>query len=395
MTKMLSQLVVALALLTPAYFVGCGPIANHSKILSKTETNEPASNTITDSNWNFRLVGKLPEGKGQRRIRCNKDKLCWVWDGETIWIMEKENYWRQFYSQPSQQRSDTEIKSVSLTSPKTGWVVKGRALYKTEDAGATLQRVPIDEINGDDKGAVASVYFADKERGWIVGRIFEPLRQDDPVINTYISRGQITISCIFETMDGGVTWKRRDLPRRVGSFEEINFWGDKTGVISSRTRVVFTNDGGTSWVDITQHFPIINVNPQNEPTPFLSAFFLDQNTGWLLFSGFKFEVLSTQESGKSWRKMTWIIKPESTDTSSYQPPPRFAFIDKTHGLFIYNHIYGGELFKTSNSGKSWELIGENRSTDEVFFDLFFDEVVEGFIVSSKGVYAFSPQNPTL
>jgi photosystem II stability/assembly factor-like uncharacterized protein len=355
---------------------GMGKLSSHENV---------AAVGIDDATWKFDLVEKLPDERTQRRIRCNKDRLCWVWDKQSIWIGEGVNPWRQFCTTPSGQNKDANLNSVYLESSQIGWIVQGHALYKTEDGGCSLRRVSVPELEGGMMGTIMSVSFVDKDHGWIVGGRFEPLRKDDPKINTEITRGQIRTACMFQTLDGGASWNLQNLPRLIGSFDEVNFWENEIGLASSRSHVVFTNDGGKVWTDMARHFPRI----ENERGAFESAIFLDRSNGWLLFSGFEFEALATISEGKSWSRAIWRIESQSSDTSSLPPPPRFVFVDKSHGLFVYNHLYGGELFKTANAGKTWEQVTPDRSKDEVFYDLVFQKGSGGFLVSSKAIYAFN------
>jgi photosystem II stability/assembly factor-like uncharacterized protein len=204
------------------------------------------------------------------------------------------------------------------------------------------------------------------------------------LVNTETTRGRIRTAFIIETADGGASWKFEDLPRLIGSFEEINFWESGIGVASSRNNLVFTNDGGKTWISMAKYFRVVD----SERARFESGFFLDQNHGWLLFSGFEFEALFTDNGGKSWTKTTWKIESNSNDTSSFPPPVRFVFVDNWHGLFVYNHSYGGELFKTSDGGKTWKLVTTEGFVDMSFTDALYESQGRRLLVGNKGIYSF-------
>jgi photosystem II stability/assembly factor-like uncharacterized protein len=358
---------------------------NVSKGNSQNDTGEP----IGDPEWGFKPLKRLPDDSKQRRVRCNRDRVCWVWNEHTIWIGDAENPWRVFYSLAALQKPNLEINSAYLESAQTGWIVQGHVLYKTEDGGHSLHPVSLPGIESEVRGLITDLSFVDKDHGWIVGGRFEPLRPGDPLINAQMTRGQIRTACIFQTLDGGATWLSANLPRLIGPFDQIDFSEDGVGIASSRNNLVFTNDNGKTWLDLTKYFPSIGKGDESERATFCDAFFLDSKTGWLLFSGFQFEALATGDGGKSWTKTTWPIETHTDDTSSLPPNPRFAFVDNSHGLFVYNHLYGGELFKTSDAGKTWKQIVTSGSNHEVFYDLSFGRSIGGFLVSNERIHMFS------
>lgn len=358
---------------------------NVSEGNSQNDTEEP----IGDADWGFKSLNRLPEDSKQRRVRCNRDRVCWVWNEHTIWIGGAENPWRVFYSSADSPDTKVEINSVYLDSAQTGWIVQGHVLYKTEDGGHSLHPVSVPGIEGEVRGLITDLSFVDKDHGWIVGGRFEPIRTGDPLINAQMTRGQIRTAFIFQTLDGGTSWNSADLPRLIGPFDQIDFWDDGVAIASSRNNLVFSNDNGKTWLDLRKYFPSIGKGADRERATFCGGFFLDSKNGWLLFSGFQFEALATRDRGKSWTRTTWPIETQTDDTSSLPPSPRFAFVDNSHGLFVYNHVYGGELFKTSDAGKTWKQIVVTGKNDEVFYDLFFEKSIGGVLASNTRIHKFS------
>ncbi|MCM3873441.1 MAG: hypothetical protein ND895_22390 [Pyrinomonadaceae bacterium] len=345
---------------------------------------------IDDAQWDINLVSVLPDETRQKQIRCNSQKVCWSWDQQAIWIGEEKAGWRKFYVANSQATQDARIANVYLTSADGGWVVADGSLFRISEGGNKSHRVEIAGINRENGDAITSIYFADKDHGWVAGGKFEPLRKSDPLINTEVTREKIRVGCIYETSDGGTTWDPQSLPRLIGGFDKIDFWDNKIGLASNRNNVLFTNDSGKSWADLAKHFPSTNVEGgELERTTFVSGFFLNQNNGWLVFSGMEFEALVTEDGGRYWRKATWRIDSESQDSSSYPPVPGFVFVDDVHGLFVYKHMEGGELFKTSDGGKTWNALIIKGSANVVPLDLFFHKNTGGLLVANKGIYRFS------
>ena len=370
-------LLIAIALQWCVFNVAC---ASNGSQVSQKPTPEKTANHLkwSDSEWRLTPVAQLqPEGESARRIRCNKNALCWSWDDDSVWISTNEDRWRLLH------RAEEQIHSVYLVSATSGWIVKDRILYKTDDGGATLKQI-LPAVSVQDV-LISSVYFVDDAHGWAGGAKLDQIRKDDPVINTDIDRDRLRISKIYETRDGGQTWSEAKLPRFSGFLDELTFSEKGTGIAGFHRNLVFTNDGGTSWSDFQKYFPKVD---EGERGDFLSAFFSDDR-GWLLFGGFEFEVWQTTDKGGSCKKSVWHIESKSTDTVSGPPVPRFVFVDERHGLFLYNHTSDCEVFKTSDGGKTWTQIQIQANDDERFYDLALQSPAKGFLVSNKSVYKFS------
>ena len=367
-------LLVVIALLWCAFNVSCA--SSGSQVSEKTTPEKIAHLNWSDSEWSLTPVTQF-EVDSPRRIRCNKRSVCWSWDSNSVWVSTNDDSWRLFH------RAKERIDSVYLVSATSGWVAKDRILYRTDGGGTTLKRVF--PAPGQQDVLISSVYFTDENHGWAGGAKLDQIRKDDPLINTDVDRGQLRISKIYETRDGGQSWSEARLPRFSGFLEELAFSDKGIGIGGTRRNVVFTNDSGTNWTDFEKYFPKAD---DGERGNFLSAFFADER-GWLLFAGFEFEVWQTSDKGGSWKKSVWQIESKSTDTASYPPMPRFVFVDDKHGLFLYNHTRDCEVFKTSDGGKTWAQIQIQPNNDERFYDLALQSQGRGFLVGGKGVYRFS------
>ena len=359
---------------------GCNSSAKRKDIANSAPPKEIPE--INDSDWNFELIHRVTSGEKQWRIRCKNETFCWAWTTHSILIGEGPNAWRDFYSVPRDSVTKTKIDSVFLESPSLGWMVQDSRLYKTEDGARSWVRVSLPGIENADY-SVADIFF-DKNHGQLVGGRFQPTAKGDPLINTEVREGKIRIAFILETVDGGVNWRFLQIPRLVGALTELNYWSNAMGIASSRTNLLMTTDNGTNWTDMEKFFPVV----ESERGSFVSGFFRDDHIGWLLFVGLDFETYFTDNKGKSWSKADWKIESNSNDTSSFPPAPRFGFVDTMRGLFVYDHSMGGELFKTSDGGRTWAQI---NLPNETFSDIVFTNNGLALVVGDSGVYRVTPK----
>ena len=372
------RLLTAVILLA-VLWTGC----NSSVQRKNTNDSSPPNSVleINDSDWELKLVHRFKIGEKRWRVRCNSDNLCWAWTQHSIMISESPSSWRDFYSLPSDRISKTRIDSVFIQTPSIAWTVQNSELYKTQDGARSWDRVVISNIEGTES-SVQDIFF-NKDHGQAVGGRFQPLAKNDPLINTELREGHIRTAFILETEDG-VSWKYLQIPRLIGALTELDYWDKTLGVASSRNNLLVTTDQGKTWTDMSKYFPTV----ESERGSFASGFFKDSDMGWLLFVGFDFETYFTDNMGKTWSKAVWKLDSHINDTSSFPPPPRFAFVDAARGLFVYGNSMGGELFKTSDGGKTWAQI---KSPDETFSDVVFNKGGAGFIVSDRGIYRVDPK----
>jgi photosystem II stability/assembly factor-like uncharacterized protein len=133
-----------------------------------------------------------------------------------------------------------------------------------------------------------------------------------------------------------------------------------TGWTSSRSNLFWTTDFGAHWKQITP--------PNPNHAAIASVFFLDENTGWVLFvggddqpdddSGFPFTLASTRDSGQSWTKTTVPIQ-DKDGTLSGQA--HMAFRDALHGWLNLGIVSSsafdlGGLNNTSDGGITWNSL---------------------------------------
>lgn len=123
-------------------------------------------------------------------------------------------------------------------------------------------------------------------------------------------------------------------------------------------RLIWTNDNGGMWTDITPP------EPANQAMQIL--YFLDTSHAWVVFfdgsgiwnSNVPVRLVSTMDGGRGWRPLLF-------DTSSYvglretiATPVALSFADAEHGWFLWriqtsSAFSVGRLFSTDDGGLNW------------------------------------------
>ncbi len=369
-------LVMILAMSSLIIVSGCSSRVN-STVTSSTHPNDPRAIRWTDAQWDLTKSYSLPTASGRRRIKCGSSRICWVWDEHAVWTSNGGDDWLGFY-----QDSEKSIQSVHINSMSLAWIVKARTLYKTTDGGKSLERLIVGDSTTECR--VSSIHFADQQHGWAVGSVLERVGREDQVPNIERELDKARISAVYETFDGGSSWKRRSIPRRFGSIDEIVFSSGGLGIVSNSASILLSRDSGQTWTDGEKHFPVSD----DEMASYHSSFLFGDNVAWLLFSDTEFRGRFTNDAGSTWHQLTWTVPSQGKNATSYPPSPRFGFVDVNRGLFLYTHFDSTEVFKTSDGGKSWSQVNAVEEEKERFDDLVVLSGTEGLLLSNSGIYRF-------
>jgi len=221
-----------------------------------------------------------------------------------------------------------DLTSVSFVDTLTGWVVGAAGtILKTNDAGITWRQ----QSSGTNV-ELRSVHFIDTSLGWAVG----------------------IAGAVLKTTDGGEHWT----PQTSGVSTGLNFVyfvNATTGwVAGDNGKILKTTDRGASWVAQTSGIS----------TNLIAVQFVDISTGWALGS----VLLRTSDGGANWLAYT---APNGRRT--------FHFIDATTGWAAGG---GGEIFKTIDSGLSWQRI--RRGDGNSLSSIRFIDAINGWAVGSFG-----------
>jgi photosystem II stability/assembly factor-like uncharacterized protein len=236
-----------------------------------------------------------------------------------------------------------DLFDVSFPTEKDGWAC-GRwgAVVHTADGGKTWSR----QDTGTDY-TLASISFVDENNGWAVG----------------------DHGTIIHTKDGGMTWEKQTPP--LVTIEGTAGWGgrggstkvenkvlefflmgvhfatpDKGWIVTERTHVLYTDDGGQTW----------EVQFSDEDFILQDVSFCDEMNGWAV--GEYGYVYHTDDGGGTWEHQAGM----------------FDFSEETGDIIGGNFLFGvaavdpntawavgidGYVTMTKDGGATWEQVDRN------------------------------------
>lgn len=188
-----------------------------------------------------------------------------------------------------------------------------------------------------------SVHFANETTGWAVGYT----------------------STILKTTDGGTNWTAQTSPEycdfnAVYSVDENNVFAIGWGG-GGKGAIFKTTDGGANWY----------VHSVDMDDQYMSIYFADSNTGWIVCSGSK--ILKTTDGGITWG-------PQSIGIDDLLWFRSVFFIDQYTGWIVGE---AGRIFKTTDGGTNW--IEQASGWSEYLHSVFFLDYNNGWAVGYNSV----------
>ncbi|MCW9097644.1 MAG: YCF48-related protein [Ignavibacteriaceae bacterium] len=242
------------------------------------------------------------------------------------------------------------MESVYFAESNTGWIVgRDGTILMTSNGGNDW----INQISGTSVD-LYSVHFGDNDNGWAVGEAGTILMTsnggDD--WNHQISGISETLNSIFyidinrgwtvgddgtilHTANGGEDWS----PQNSGTtlfLRDVFFKDTLNGWIVGNNTILRTTDGGNNWISV----------PTNETC--FSVYFTDVSNGWIVGSG---KIQHSTNGGNSWHHQ--IVTDFSYLNSIY-------FTDKNTGWVVGDRQ---AIFKTTTGGVSF--VEEEQQPDEI------------------------------
>ncbi len=242
------------------------------------------------------------------------------------------------------------INEIYFRNDDNGYLVAGRKLFITRDAGRSWQETRIYRTTefGLARPEFLSIRFSDKKRGYIVGSVLKKSGDDEVVVDSLLMR----------TIDGGDTWQRITVPLKTELFH-LDFSGNSHGwIVGDKGVILATEDEGSTWVkqDSGVTRALYNVDFRN-----------DKN-GYAV--GGKGTILRTEDGGRTWLKV---------DTNFTDTLMRVDFADDKNGTVVG---HGGTILRTGNRGVDW--IRQESNTEANLYGLFADKKY-AWAVGAKGL----------
>lgn len=239
------------------------------------------------------------------------------------------------------------VNEIYFRNDDNGYLVAGKKMFKTRDAGRTWQEIQIFK-SSDFKTTTPdflSIRFADKKRGIVIGSV---LNKENRVVD----------SLVFRTEDGGETWVRVFVPSKKELYH-LDFVGNSNcWIVGDDGLILVSYNGGAS-------FQIQNSGVAQD---LYNVDFRDEKEGYAV--GRKGTILRTENGGETW---------ESVKTPYAMTFMRVDFADDKNGVVVG---YEGMILKSNDRGKSWtKQTGESK---EPLFGLYFTKKY-GWAVGAKGV----------
>lgn len=243
-----------------------------------------------------------------------------------------------------------DINEIYFRNDDNGYLVAGRKLFLTTDAGKTWQETRIFR-SGDFAGAMPeflSIRFSDKKHGMIVGSILKGKAGEEVVVDSLVMR----------TDDGGDSWQRVVVPSKSELYHLVSSGNSHWWIVGDEGLILATTDGGTNWTKQISgtKMPLFNVD------------FRDDDEGFVV--GKSGTILRTANGGVSWEKV---------DTNFKDTFMRVDFADDKNGWIVG---YGGAVLRSADRGLTW--IRQESNTREKLYGLFMNKKY-GWAVGAKGV----------
>jgi photosystem II stability/assembly factor-like uncharacterized protein len=239
-----------------------------------------------------------------------------------------------------------DINEIYFRNEKNGYLVAGKKMFITNDAGATWHETviyrPSDFKNGSPE--FLSIRFADKKRGLVVGSVLN-------------RTGEVIDSLVMRTTDGGETWRRIIVPSKTELFH-LDYNGSSHGwIVGDEGLILSTVDGGDTWV----------VQNSKTRVALFNVDFRDDKEGYVV--GEKGMILRTENGGLTWQRVI------ANEPVNYM---RVDFADDKNGWIVG---YGGIVLRSSDKGQTW--VKQQSATAGHLYGLYITKKF-GWAVGAKG-----------
>lgn len=245
--------------------------------------------------------------------------------------------------------------SLCFIDSKNGWAVdssdKDEKIIKTTDGGASWDIVYKTPAN--QSLTIQKIFYINQTTGWMIEQTTNNNSQDNKGTNNFT---------ILKTVDGGKSFTpqtKKTLKNQSSNLPDfsLTFFDNNNGYALIYGTLFKTTDGGKNWSKIN-----LNLNIKGFLLEHID--FVNKDTGWICgtaqTSGTHdvLYVFRTVDGGKSFRQQ---LKKDYKD-GSVSFTVGINFIDKNNGWFLTCNYCTmmGDLFKTTDGGKSFHVVSQLR-----------------------------------
>ena len=174
---------------------------------------------------------------------------------------------------------------------------------------------------------------------------------------------------LLKTTDAGLTWTTQQSGITM-QLSCVCFLNDSVGIITAGGpdggKILRTSDGGASWSTrySSTGYWLTDISFADDKTGYITS-------GCYSGSGYAHVILKTDDGGLNW---TTLLSPINADLESC------CFLDSNTGYAVGAQ---GRALKTTNGGKSWEIMNPSGNAFTLH-DVFFTSSTTGYIVGVSG-----------
>jgi photosystem II stability/assembly factor-like uncharacterized protein len=246
--------------------------------------------------------------------------------------------------------TDENINEIYFRNDDNGYLVAGRQMYITRDAGRSWQETRIYKSSefGTGRPEFLSIRFSDKKRGYVIGSILRKSGKEEVVVDSLLMR----------TVDGGETWQRIAVPSKTELFH-LDFDGNSHGwVVGDKGVILATDDEGSTW----------HLQNSGVAKELYNVDFRNDRDGYVVGAGGT--ILRTEDGGRNWEKVASNFK---------ETLMRVDFADDKNGTIVG---HGGLILRSSDRGRTW--VQTDSGTRSHLYGLFADKKY-AWAVGAKGL----------
>lgn len=239
-----------------------------------------------------------------------------------------------------------DINEIYFRNDDNGYLVAGKKMFITRDAGRTWQETRIYKTTDfrTFSPEFLSIRFVDRKRGFVIGSL---LNNKDEVVDSLLMR----------TEDGGETWQRIIVPSKLELFDMASNGSSRLWIVGDKGLILATTDGGDTW----------RTQTSGATRALFNVDFRDDKEGYVVGGGGT--ILRTENGGATWEKVV---------TSFPKSFKRVDFADDKNGWIVG---FDGTILRSSDKGRTW--VKQDSKTAENLYGLYIVKKY-GWAVGANG-----------